>query len=29
MTMNRDKVKQLRARYPKGTRIQLVSMDDP
>lgn len=27
--MNRDKVKQLRARYPKGTRVQLVSMEDP
>lgn len=27
--MNRDKVKQLRERYPKGTRVQLVSMDDP
>ncbi len=27
--MNRDKVKQLRERYPKGTRVQLVSMEDP
>lgn len=27
--MNRDKVKQLRKRYPKGTRVQLVSMEDP
>lgn len=27
--MNRDKVKQLRARYPKGTRVQLISMEDP
>ena len=27
--MNRDKVKQLRDRYPKGTRIQLISMEDP
>ena len=27
--MNRDKVKQLRARYPKGTRIQLISIEDP
>ena len=27
--MNRDKVKQLRERYPEGTRIQLASMDDP
>ena len=27
--MNRDKVKQLRERYPKGTRVQLISMEDP
>ena len=27
--MNRDKVKQLSERYPKGTRVQLVSMEDP
>ena len=27
--MNKDKVKQLRDRYPKGTRIQLISMEDP
>lgn len=26
--MNRDKVKQLRERYPKGTRVQLISMED-
>lgn len=29
MTMNRDKIKRLREIYPKGTRIQLVSMEDP
>ena len=29
MTMNRDKIKQLRERYPKGTRVQLISMEDP
>lgn len=27
--MNRDKVKQLRERYRKGTRVQLISMEDP
>ena len=27
--MNRDKVKQLRERYPRGTRVQLISMEDP
>lgn len=27
--MNREKIKQLRERYPKGTRVQLVSMEDP
>lgn len=29
MTMNRGKIKQLRERYPKGTRVQLISMEDP
>ena len=27
--MNRDKIKRLREMYPKGTRVQLISMDDP
>lgn len=27
--MNRELVKMLRAEYPGGTRVELVSMDDP
>ena len=27
--MNRELVKELRAEYPAGTRVELVSMDDP
>ena len=27
--MNRELVKELRAIYPAGTRVELVSMDDP
>lgn len=26
---NKNKVESLRNRYPKGTRIELISMDDP
>lgn len=27
--MNRELVKELRATYPAGTRVELLSMDDP
>ena len=27
--MNQDKIKEIRQKYPKGTRIMLNSMDDP
>ena len=27
--MNQDKIKEIKQKYPKGTRIMLNSMDDP
>lgn len=29
MFMNRERVKFIKAMYPKGTRIKLISMEDP